>query len=551
MNIFAPLYANLPTPQEMSLWDKTTIEEYGHPASMLMETASRGFLQILLERAKPSLRAPILIYVGGGNNGGDGIALARHLHELGYLVMILAIKPLDNLPSPAREHWQMAQQSHVPWAIIPPDSPTFMPPGFTRPGVIVDALMGMGLNKPLSEHMQKVVRHINSFVSTCPILAMDIPSGLCGLKGEPLPVAVNAQITVTFEAMKPGLALPKAKAFTGNIVIHSIGIPQGVKNTHPPSWRLLQPSPSPWLSLGPNLHKGSAGRVLVIGGSKGMEGAPALSAFGALRTGSGLVKILCPYGVTDAIRPWAMEFLLQGIGQDSVWQEDIKEELVTAIADFAPDAIVMGMGMGRNLGAARAVQAALTLQERCPVILDADALFVLAHQRDFDVSLKNALAEHDIITPHPLEAARLLPTTFYASHTGASQLSILQNNRPDAVCALAQETQATVILKGAGTLIKRHDSPIILAPYDIPALAVAGSGDVLAGVIGALTAKNKSLELPSTPRLSSLDMASLGVYLHAEAGLLLAKSHPQGHLAREIAQAVPEILNRFISHPIF
>lgn len=541
MKMFAPLYTNLPTPREMSLWDKTTIEEYGHPASMLMETASRGALQTLLECANPTLTTPILIYVGGGNNGGDGIALGRHLHELGYPVMLLAIKPLDNLPSPAREHWTMAQKSQVPWAIIPPDSPTFMPPNFTSPSVIVDALMGLGLNKPLSPFLQQVIRHINSFTNTCSIFAMDIPSGLCGLKGEPLPVAVKAHTTITFEAPKPGLVLPQAKPYTGDVIVHSIGIPQGVKTTPPSSWQLLKPVHTPWLPSEYNLHKGSAGKVLIIGGSQGMEGAPALSALGALRTGSGLVKILCPHGITPAIRPWGMEFLLQGIGHENEWQEDAREELEGAIADFAPDVIVMGMGMGRTLGAAQAVHTVLTMEERCPLILDADGLFILAHEKSFGFDLKNSLREHDIITPHPLEAARLLPPRFYDLYEGTDELKILQNNRSEAVCALTEETLATTVLKGAGTLIKQRNTPIILAPYDIPALAVGGSGDVLAGIIGSLVGR-KSLQ----PLLSSVDMTSFGVYLHAEAGLFLSFSSPQGHLAREIAQAVPHILGRFV-----
>lgn len=541
MKMFAPLYSYLPTPREMSLWDKTTIEEYAHPASMLMETASRGALQTLLERARPTLTTPILIYVGGGNNGGDGIALGRHLHELGYSVMLLAIKALDNLPSPAREHWTMAQKSKVPWAIIPPDSPTFLPPNFTSAGVIVDALMGLGLNKPLSPFLQKIVGHINSFANTCAIFAMDIPSGLCGLKGEPLPVAVKAQATVTFEAPKPGLILPQAKPYAGEIIVHSIGIPEQVKTTHPSSWKLLKPAHKPWLPLGYNLHKGSAGKVLIIGGSKGMEGAPALSALGALYTGSGLVKILCPHGITPAIRTWGMEFLLEGIGQENLWQEDVKEELQEAIADFAPDAIVMGMGMGRTLGAARAVHAVLSMEQRCPLILDADGLFILAHEENFGFELKKSLRENDIITPHPLEAARLLPLHFYARHEDTDDLETLQNNRPEAICALTEETLATTVLKGAGTLMKQRNTPIVLAPYDIPALAVGGSGDVLAGILGSIVGR-KSLH----PLLSSIDMASFGVYLHAEAGLFLSALSPQGHLAREIAQAVPHVLGRFI-----
>lgn len=544
MHRIAPLYKDMPTPEEMGHWDQSTINEHGHPAVMLMETASRGALQFLLNHHKLNPQRPIVVYIGTGNNGGDGIALARHLHELGYTVTLLALKPLDKLPSPAKEHWDMAQKCSVPLAVLPTDKPAFLPEGFQQPGIIVDAIMGMGLNKPLSPYLQAVINNINSFYEQSLILSLDIPSGLCGLTGRPLPVAIRAHATITFEATKPGLALPEASQFTGDVIVHSIGIPQGVKIAYPSSWLLLTPQNKAFVTLKQNLHKGSAGKVLVIGGSTGMEGAPVLSALAALRTGSGLVKILCPEKAAQRIHLQHSELLVEGIGNND-WHGAMANDLVAIIENFGPDAIVMGMGMGRTNATAQIVHTVLGMKSRCPVVLDADGLFALAQEQQFGLELKSLLTGHDIITPHPLEATRLLPSSFYDSAKGLNPIEFLQNNRASAIRALSGLTSAVTVLKGAGTLIHQKNHPVILAPYDIPALAVAGSGDVLAGIIGSLLGKQKLLS-PFRP----IDIASFAVYLHAEAGLLLSKKCPQGNLASEIAHAVPEILAKYCNpHP--
>ena len=530
------LYSFLPTPAEMRLWDTTAIEHYGYNASMLMETASRGTLHHIVTLPFIDNDSPILIYVGAGNNGGDGIALGRQLHELGYTVHLLITAPPDTLPNPAAMHWKLALHSKIPFSIIPQDNPAFIPFEFGKPTLIIDALLGTGLNRPLSDFLQGIICHINTLHNSSHIIALDIPSGLCGIRGYPLPQAIQAHTTIHFEAIKLGLAFPHAKAFTGKNIVHSIGIPQQIKHDIPSSWRLLEPAKKAFIHLHPHSHKGSAGKVLVIGGSSGMEGAPMLSGLAALRTGSGLVTIACPAHTASRLRNGFPEILIQGIGQDAVWTSSMASELVESIEKSAPQSIVLGMGMGRSVEALSIVETVLSLPGRCPVILDADALFLLALGEEMGKNMCAYLTPEDIITPHPLEAARLL-ALYFPSCSISKITEYIQENRGDAMHKLCSKYPCVCVLKGAGTLISQQGSPLVLAPYDLPSLAIAGSGDVLAGLIGSLAARSEFSRM-----FSPMDTASFGVYLHAEAGKLLAEKHPLGHLASEIAHQIPLVL---------
>ncbi|MDR2076915.1 MAG: NAD(P)H-hydrate dehydratase, partial [Desulfovibrio sp.] len=351
------------------------------------------------------------------------------------------------------------------------------------------------------------------------LCSLDIPSGLNGLSGKPEPEAVRAHLTVTFAAGKPGLFLPEAAAYTGRVVIRPIGMPSALETLAPPSWRLLAPKPGPCFAPNPLRHKGTAGKVLIVGASPGMTGAPALAALGALRAGAGLVHAACPPGLEHDLRSGFPEILTHSL---NLSKRKDHGETTALLARLSPDALVIGPGLGRTPEAKNLVRAVLEPEDRCPAIVDADAL----HFFRFPTPARDSLPPHllrprDILTPHPGEMAALL-----ALPGGAAAV---QADRAGAAHAFIRASPAVLALKGAGTLIAQAGSPLTLAPFAVACLGVGGSGDVLSGVCAALAASG----------LPPLEAACLGVHLHGRAGEILAREHPKGRLARDIANAIP------------
>jgi NAD(P)H-hydrate epimerase len=267
-------------------------------------------------------------------------------------------------------------------------------------------------------------------------------------------------------------------------------------------------------------HKGKAGKVLIIGGSQDLAGAPILAARGALRAGAGLVHVACPRGLERDLRCAFPEILTHPLGCGQ-FEED-PGEAAALLSRLAPDALVLGPGLGREPGVRKLIRAVLELENRCPAIVDADALrFFRLSGTSGDSLPLDLLRPRDILTPHPGEMACLL------SHSeGAAGV---QSDRAGAARAFIRASPAVLALKGAGTIIAHRGAPLTLAPFAVACLGVGGSGDVLAGVCAALAASG----------LPSLEAACLAVHLHGRAGELLSGGHSRGHLARDIADAVP------------
>ncbi len=536
-----PLFEALPTPEEMRLWDQAAETRFGLSSFLLMENAAREAFAVLNENFPLCAGLQALVVMGGGNNGGDGAALARRLQETGLRVQMVCAKPEDALRGATAGHMLSAKVCGVSFA----PAADFPPETWGRPDLVVDALTGTGIKGDLRDAELALVRGINALKEHAFVFSLDIPSGLCGYTGKPRPEAVRADLSVTFEAGKPGLFFPEAAPYTGRVAVRAIGIPLGAREVAPPSWRLIAPQPGPAFIPSPLRHKGQGGRVLIVGGSAGMAGAPVLAGLGALRAGAGLVHLAFPGGLTPPCpHP---ELMLHGLGDGTTWNAAGAGSLPELLHRLSPGAVVLGPGLGRNVGARTVVKNLLGLEDRPPVILDADALsfFHLPDVRpeaqkarqaeDLPLSL---LQENDILTPHPGEMASLLPCSFFPGLAGrpiqdAAGLKVcigeLQEDRAGAMRAFFRQSPTVLTLKGPGTLVGRRGAPIGLCPVASSALGTAGSGDVLAGVIAALAAA----ELPS------LEAACLGVYLHARAGQLLERSAPLGHLASEIAGAVP------------
>lgn len=526
------MFAAVPAPAEMARWDALALE-WGLPEDVLMENAAREALfalrGLLDARGMPLRGVRVLLLMGSGNNGGDAACLARHLLDKGALPLVLYTRAPGRMSGAAGRFARLARKLGVPFRPLPESGSLASVLSSFVPDIIVDGVLGTGFHGELRERELNLVRSVNDLRRSSLIFSLDIPSGLDGLNGFPRPQAVRAHATVTFQAAKPGLLIPAAREFTGELQVRPIGMPIRVMEHVPASfvmWREEGGSgdapPRNCPRSGPR-HKGEAGRVLVAGGSVDMTGAPRLAAWGALRAGAGLLAVAAPEGALPPIRaslPEAVTHALpagQGgrewhVGQVSA----LREELA---ACRRRGAVVVGPGMGRNNGAEEFLRALLEIPERPPVVLDADALFALAREPE----LLAFLTARDVLTPHPGEAAALL----------GMKTAEVQGDRFAAHARLMALAPACWVLKGEGTLSGAAGGPVCLSPWSVPQLATGGSGDVLAGMVGALLASGLDAGLA----------AALGVELHCRAGAALAEQWPErGNGPREIADAVPGVL---------
>ena len=532
------MFVPVPTAEEMARWDAGAIA-LGMPEEVLMESAARCAMDSLRQqwaaRGRSLAGASVLLLAGSGNNGGDAFCMARHLLDAGAKPVLICTREPEAYRG-AAAHWlKVAIKLGVPvfsahaWEHGAEGIPT-------RPDIAVDGLLGTGFRGSLREREARLVAKFNALGADF-VLAVDIPSGLDARTGRPCPDAVRAHVTVSFQAAKPGLLLPEAQAFTGLLDVRPIGMPRQVQEEIRPSFRTwlvpaqirgdrasnifpcALPASTDAFPAGPwnaPAHKGEAGRVLVLGGCADYVGAPCLAGLAALRTGAGLVTVAGPKAVLNAVRYSMPALTTQNIGTD-IWNKDAASALAPAIA--ASKALVFGPGLGRSEGAADFAEALFSLPQRPPMVLDADALFALAHRPH----LLKLLRPCDILTPHPGEAATLL---------GISTAEV-QADRFAALEALANLAPAVWVLKGAGTLFSVPGEPSVISPWDVPQLAVAGSGDVLAGAIGAFLARGHASGLA----------AVLGVWLHILAGQKLSQTFPmRGNGPHDIADALPSVL---------
>lgn len=535
------MFIPVPAPEEMSAWDAASIQ-LGIPEEVLMENAARAAMNVLYRHAGSVAGLDVLLLAGGGNNGGDAFCMARHLLDAGARPVLVCTRAPEaytgaaalwlntalrlGVPAISSDAWE-AGDSRVP----------------SQPDIIVDGLLGTGFHGLLRERERRLVERLNR-LSPRLLLAIDVPSGLDALQGRPCPDAVRAHVTVTFQAAKPGLLLPEAEAFTGILEVAPIGIPTAVQHTAPPSFltwiapaqrrpdgsctiRHGAPAPesAPPVCRHPGpAHKSEAGRVLIMGGSAAYTGAPCLAAQAALRAGAGLVGVAAPEPVLSALRvlqPAAIAYPLPGENGPALrWETRQAETLRNAMRGAR--AVVFGPGLGRD-GETQELAAAIldpaASEKRPPTVIDADALYALSRRP----KLFAALRPCDVLTPHPGEAAALL---------GISAGDV-QADRFAALRRLSALAPAVWVLKGKGTLIAVPGGPSVISPWDVPQLAVAGSGDVLAGLIGALLARG----LPA-PRA-----AVLAVWGHAFAGMHLANAFPErGNTPQHIADALPCVL---------
>ena len=440
----------------------------GTPGFELMQRAAHAAWRAL-RRRWPDAGA-ITVLTGRGNNAGDGYLIAALAQRAGWRVKVLAVSDPQGLQGDAALAFSEARQAGV--AVGAWDASA------TLKGVLVDALLGTGISGEVREPYAAAIAAINA--SGLPVMAVDLPSGLCGDTGRVLGCAVRADLSVSFIGLKLGLFTGEGPDRVGALVFDDLqASAETLALTAPAALRLSETTLPRLAPRAPTAHKGSFGQVLVIGGDLGIGGAALLSAEAALRCGAGMVSLATrPEHVTASLvrRP---EIMCHGV------------ESTYALTDLVQRAEVLVVGPG--LGQAPWGRSLISLapHREVPQVWDADALNLLAAQAV-------ELPVDALITPHPGEAARLLNTT-------AAQI---QADRPKAVRELAVRYRCVALLKGAGTLIAAPDGRLALCDRGHPAMASAGLGDVLAGVAGALLAQG----------LAPFEAACLAAWLHARAG---------------------------------
>lgn len=505
----------LPTPEEMAHWDRLTIDEFGLSGTVLMENASRAAMHALTQAVGSVRGKSAVVFAGSGNNGGDAFALARHLANMDAKVLILHARRGELYSMDSAYHLRLAQAMGIPCAYLPEYELDLLP----AIDLVIDGLLGTGFTGDLRPEAQRWIKRINKLRASAFVLSLDIPSGLNGATGRPMPLAVQATMTVCFEETKLGLFLPPARDYVGRLVTTQIGIPRHIKNANPTSHIALGPELARHIeNPDPTIHKGDSGHLLVLGGSSGMTGAPMLAARAAFRVGSGLVTIACPKPLTAAYGSFP-EIMTLGLGSDETWGEPCFETLQEHLARFS--AVVVGPGFGRAPGQIAFLERYLAIPHP-RTLFDADALYLLAQRQD----LLAHIGASDVLTPHPGEMGYFL---------GLSGQDINQDRIKHAR-TFAATHKVNVVLKGAGTVVAGPTDPVAISPFSVPNLAIAGSGDVLAGVIGGLMARGV---LPLTA-------AQVGVYWHGHTGSLLATDFPyRGNTPLEIADSLPQALKEW------
>lgn len=463
----------------------------GTPGFELMQRAAHAAWRAL-RRRWPDAGA-VTVLAGRGNNAGDGYLVAALAQRAGWQVRVLAVGDPQALQGDAAKALVEARGCGVsiePWHAA-----------VALQGVLVDALLGTGISGAVREPYAGAIAAINA--SGLPVLAIDLPSGLCADTGQVLGQAVRADLSVTFIGLKLGLFTAEGPDRVGTLVFDDLQADPGiVAQVASEAVRLDHGSLARLAPRAPTAHKGSFGQVLVIGGDLGTGGAALLSAEAALRGGAGMVSLATrPEHVTASLvrRP---EIMCSGV--ESTYS-------LTTLVERA-DVLVVGPGLGQ----APWGRSLLSLAAQCglPQVWDADALNLLAAG---GVQLPTGC----VITPHPGEAARLLQCT----------VAEVQGDRPVAARELARRYACVALLKGAGTLIAAPDGRLALCDRGHPAMASAGLGDVLAGLIGALLAQD----------LAPFDAACLGAWLHAAAGERLGE-HGRGLAAADLIPVIRQLL---------
>ncbi len=491
----------------MQALDRHTIDKLGVPSEVLMESAGRAVVeQVLAQRAPGGV---VVCVCGAGHNGGDGLVVARHLAMLGIPVRAAIVGDPEALRGDPAAQLARARAAGVPIDL-------FEAASLDVADVVVDALFGTGLGRAIEGDAATAVEAMREARGWARVVSVDLPSGIEADTGRILGTAVLADATVTFGLPKIGLALEPGRTHAGSVRVARIGIADEAPEAEPHIWMLTRAEAGAWLPQRPrDAHKGSFGHVLVVAGSTGKTGAAILSVEGAARIGAGLVTLACPASLNAIFEARLTEAMTAPVAatREGALASDAEAAIVSLAHER--DVLALGPGIGTEEDTRALVRALVDRVER-PVVIDADGLNCLAGSTD-RLAARRAPT---VLTPHPGEAGRWL---------GCSPAELNQDRVASAE-RLAGETQAVVVLKGAGTVVADPGGDVFVNPTGGPLLATGGTGDVLTGLVAGLLAQG----------LDPFEAAVLASFVHGEcADRLSALTGDRGRLAGDLVAEVP------------
>jgi NAD(P)H-hydrate epimerase len=509
------------TGTEMQTLDRRTIVEAHVPSAVLMERAGEGIVKYLEEYCGPARGKTITIICGKGNNGGDGLVVARLLHRRHARIHVMLLTPITDLNRDAAIMYRRFTKVAGQAAIVRFRSADQMQSLFASSDILIDALLGTGLSSVVTGTYREAIDLINS--AGKPVIAVDIPSGLHADTGTILGRSIRATLTVACGLPKLGLYIGAGIDHAGTIRVADIGIPSAYVDAIE-SRTLLLTQDGAFQSLPERIasaHKGTFGHVGIIAGSVGKTGAAALAAQAALRIGAGLVTVATPSSVNDVLEAKLLEAMTMPLPETKA--RTLARSGLDRILAFiqARKAIAIGPGLSTHHETVELVQSIMKHLDR-PCVLDADALNALAGR----ALLLTECKIPPILTPHPGEMARL--------GTDATTQSV-NADRIGTAKRFAQERGVFVVLKGARTVIARPDGLVAICPTGNPGMATAGTGDVLTGMVVGLLGQG----------VSAWEAACTATYFHGLAGDLAARQLGQpGMLASDLIAQIPYALQR-------
>ncbi len=503
------------TAEVMREMDRVAIEEYGVPGVALMENAGAGAARAILRYWPDAARVAVI--AGGGNNGGDGYVIARHLINSGLEAVTYLISDRKKIKGDALTNLEtLSRMNSVILDIKSEEDLGLLREALHGYDLVVDAMLGTGLTKPLKGLYASCVDMLNS--SDVPVCSVDIPSGLSSDTGKPLGDAVRADLTCTYGLVKLGQVIYPGAAYVGDLLLVDIGMPRDVVEKLGGDDRLLMKENVRELFVprDAEAHKGDFGHLLAVAASPGKTGAAAMCAESAVRSGAGLVTVVLPESLNAVLEAKLTEAMTlparddKGFLTSDAW-ENIKPALELA------DALAIGPGLGAE-DSTRELFFKLVSEAGLPMVIDADGLNLLAS----DAGAIKSSGAKAVLTPHPGEMARLL---------GISSKEV-QEDRVSAARRLAEASGAVVVLKGARSIIASPEGALAVNPTGNPGMASGGAGDVLTGIIGSLLGQG----------FEPFDAACAGTWIHGRAGDMAREVYGEIALkATDLIEALPDV----------
>ncbi|MDO4622874.1 MAG: NAD(P)H-hydrate dehydratase [Eubacteriales bacterium] len=484
--------------------DTFTSETIGIPSLVLMERAAAAMLSAMIHMACDLRKVQVIC--GTGNNAGDGAVLARMLAEKGYSVKVFLAGSRERFSEQMKQQIRILESGYYPNIQMIDGYSERKLPDFSDTTLIVDAIFGIGLKRPVEGYLREVIRSVNQ-AAHCSVWACDMPSGIDTDTGAVLGTAVKADATVTFTAGKPGLYLYPGASYAGEVLVKQIGIPLTEDVKEQAEYRVLEESDLYTLpARAQEGNKGTFGKILVAAGSREIFGAAYLAAKAALRSGAGMVKVFT-HEINRAPLAALFPEALLSLYTDLAGKGDRLQIEKKLAADISwADCILVGPGLGTSDESAYVLDTIVRLAEKAgkPLVLDADALNMLS----LDPKGIRRFTVPTVFTPHVVEMARL---------TGKS-VTELKADPGRAAAELAEQTGACIVLKDARTVIAEPNGKKWINVSGCSALATAGSGDVLAGITAACMCLYRETEIPP---------AVLACRVHGRAGEFAAEQRSE------------------------